>query len=246
MSAKALITIHYSREERRAASYLLSLLSALQSELSDLADVLVYPGYGVEAPPQHTLDALQQAFGRVEVRSATRPLPPQENLDKAAERVDTLNLRLGDLLFEVGANFSEYKAVVALGVHACPITRDWLSVILGEWDASEPAFLGAWSPRNMLMGNPTDALGFLVERALIFRPDVIKHHHGLRNTPRRHSWAMYHAPSMKDMGWQGTYAIRSLPETYHITPEAIQQLRDEHVVLIHGVRDDSARRIVHP
>ena len=237
--SKILLAVTYTKHNWVDGFTLLDAIADTQSEESELADLLIYPQVGLGAPDSPLIEKLKTKFRSVFIlRSQRRSSPPNDPdfpIDRVRDRTAAYNLILGDLLRDSAIYSGRYKAVLHMHPTACPVNREWLTVMDKQWDDHQAKILGAWSPRNTLVGNPTDCLGFLVSKAMMFAPDLAAMSPGLIDTPSGHYWDTWHAKTLHELGWQGTYAVKSLPAHSAMSEDLFNEIRNERAVIVNGL-----------
>lgn len=140
----------------------------------------------------------------------------------------------------------QYRGVFTFEGDGVPTRPGWIETLSTIWDSTKVTKQG----RLAVMGDllPTGPEGQHINGNLVATCDVPMMRQIIRvldGTNAGIGWDYIHAPFFKQLGWQGTPAIRSLYNTQEVfTQERLNELRDEGTVWIHGVKNYSLQQLV--
>ena len=226
---KFLIVLQYAPNEHGVATEILDAIAKPITEKNPWADLLVYIRYNAEFPHKNFCQSLEAKFDNCYGIRSNGPFYHGENANNEVF-VNLLKL-LNDT-----PQFSHYKAVLAMDTSCSPINKDWMEILSKEWDENACHFMGQWKHENSQNGDPTNCIG-TIHRNAMFTPKLASLRPQLLGSPRGASWHETYAPILRDLGWQGTYAIKEVPE--NASEEEIASLKQNRCVLVHGLKNSA-------
>jgi hypothetical protein len=230
MPDKLLIVLQYNYSEEVDATEVLDAISKTLPAKNPFADLFVYVRYNAEFPHRNFCLSLEEKFDKTYAARSNGPFYHGENAD------NEMFVNLLKLLNET-PQFSQYKAALLIDKTCFPITKDWLEVLSKEWDESRCHYVGQWKHENSLYGDPTNCVGS-INRIAMISPTIAKHRPQILGAPRGSSWHETYSTTLRDLGWQGTYAIKE--SSISPTKDEILALRNEHCVLVFGAKNKMA------
>lgn len=227
---KILLVLQYFEGDKDAAHATARLIADVQPRFSQEADFLLVrqPGTTRDAEVVRQVSSKFYTFEHTQ-RIPAAGWPPQSNaffLDTAAwlfERISTKTL-------------PDYKAVLLLEFDDVPLRPDWISMLSAEWDKKQARVVGC------VVDNKVDVWhingNLLMSTETIFL-DAIRS----RGMPAPASaWDVVFAPMFRRWGAAHTSRIASFWRKETASDEfMLEQVRNG-VVMLHGIRDSSARR----
>ena len=238
---KFLIALQYWDGDKERIISLLDLYHKTIEPNNPWADLCLYARFDASFPDEEVLNKLRQTFNKVWTFKSRTQMTGWP---------DGCNALWGDLAMDAYRKstescppkppvWAEYKSILAIESDTCPLQKKWLQVISEEWDAHGVKLMGAWDERNG--DHPhINGIGHINGNAM-FAIDMAKVAPACIASPFGHGWDTVHAPLFKEVGWQGTYAIRNWYHVKSVTKEQFDDLVNDHAVFIHGIKDDSVR-----
>lgn len=142
----------------------------------------------------------------------------------------------------------QYRGVFTFEGDGVPTRPGWIETLSSLWDSAYATKHGQISVMGDLLPTgpihpPEHINGNLVATCDV--PLMRKIIRVIDGTNAAIGWDYVHAPFFKQLGWQGTNAIRSLYNTTaEFNQERLNELRDEGTVWIHGVKNYSLQNLV--
>jgi hypothetical protein len=238
---KYLLALQYWDGDKNQAIELLELLRDTVPQDNPWADLCIYYRFDSTPPNDRLIDDLEGRFANVYVVKGRQHLtgyPDGSNGLWASLAMDSL-IQSTQSVCGVPA-WGGYKAIVSIESDVCPISEDWLSILSDEWDNSRPAHVvGAWSK----VGEPDqiDSVGH-INGNMMFSPNINKLIPTL-TPPAGKAWDTYFARDFKRIGWHRSTKIVNWFRHPKLSKEDFENLRRGGVSYLHGVKDDSARKL---
>jgi hypothetical protein len=243
MVKKFLIALQYWDGDKDRVVELLDIYHKTIQPQNPWADLCLYARFDSSFLDEDVLNKMRQIFNKVWTFKSRTPMTGWP---------DGCNALWGDLVMDAWRKsietstskppiWQEYKSVFAIESDTCPLHEDWLAIISKEWDESECSFMGAWDHRNPDYPHLQD-LGHINGNAM-FSMDLARKAPNVVASPLGQGWDTYHAPILREIGWQGTNKIRNWYHKTQITKKEYDSVKDSGAVFIHGVKDDSVRTL---
>lgn len=235
-SSKILIQIPFWQGDRTQAFKLARLLADLQPGLCDLADILFTARFDAR-------------HGEETIKYVSRKFKVWKHTSKRRQTGWPLGcngLLFGGLEFfyhkKTAGQIPNYRAILNIESDCVPLTRDWLSRIIMEWDANcisrktHIYVAGALIPGDaerrahinggacLLSGDPK-FMKWLVLTASSFQVSA--------------GWDWVLAHEFKRWGWTDIHGLQSWWQTKTFNPRDWDPVVKSGVFFIHGVKDDS-------
>lgn len=223
---KILIALQFFAGDRQRASDLARLIADLEPRHSDKADFLFLPRFDCTPDPE----VLKYVSRKFDVRSAI-------NRVRGAEwphGCNTLFFGLMEWVYahKVAKMVPDYKAILAFEADGFPLTPDWITRLSGHWDQAKKFVVGAYqsNPAPHINGNAmfSGDLKFLkwISREVGGCPPTV-------------GWDYYLAASFRKWGWADCGAMRSWWNMATLDRGTFDQLLEQQVCFLHGVKDSS-------
>ena len=242
--SKFLIALQYWDGDRDAAHELMELLAATVERKNPWADIVIYYRHDAQKPDHDTLERLNEAFDKVYVshsRSAMQGYPDACNAMWADLATDAYRKSTESAYGE--PPWKKYKALFSIEADCCPIASDWLETLSEEWDNAAVNVVGFWC--NVTNNRYQKQIGH-INGNMMFALDIVKKRPEIVGTPFGEAWDTWHAQSFKEAGWQHSGKMISLWNQPTITKAEFVNLKFSGYVFLHGIKDDSARKLYKP
>ena len=238
-SSKILISLPFWEGDRSQAGLLAKLLADLEPKHSDLADILLVNRFDCPKFEPAAVKYLSRKFNVYQHTSQRR----EKGWPRGCNGLFFGALEYIYHMIEAG-KVPAYKAIFNMASDVAPLKRDWLSNMSWTWDSlqnlSHPvktagAFIaGGEGVRDHINGDACFLSGDLKFLKWLTR-DV----GGIKPAA---GWDWLLAGDFQERGWANIPSIASLWGTPTMTKKEALQLREDGLVLIHGVKDDSLLR----
>jgi hypothetical protein len=232
---KFLVALQYWNGDRKAASELLELFSETVPENNPWADLVVFRRFDADPMDPELLKKLHRNFNKVyEIRGKHH----------ATGWPDGCNGLWHNLVTEAEYrhNFTKewqgYKAFLSIESDTCPLSDDWLEVLSREWDENDVFVMGAWDSRN----GDCPGVGHINGNGM-FSIDLARKASRPLLPEGGRGWDTWFAALFRDLGWQGSYAVRNIWGCPTLSEEDFLKMRQTGAVFLHGIKDDSVRKL---
>lgn len=239
MSKKFIIGLQYWDGDKEQALELLDLYCKTIPQNNKFADLAICYRFDSSAPSDDILEKLKIPFENVYV------IKSKEDITGYPAGCNALWSYLMTYAYinytssyANSPKWEKYKCVFTLESDTCPIHKNWLQVVSEEWDKSNAKVLGCWSEFNV----DFPEIGHINGNGM-FAMDIIKIAPKCTGTPSQAAWDTYHAPEFKEAGWKHTEKIANWFKRNTINQEEYESLKKDGFVFLHGVKDDSVRKL---
>lgn len=229
---KIILALQYWDGDRDQAHLLMELLSKVERKKRDDVVFLVSFRYDAQPPDDAAISALQEKFSSVLVRRGNRMGDGHPNgcnalwLDTMmhAATIGTQRRITGVLTFEADV---------------VPISRDWIDGVRREWKACE-------SVGKQVTGHlhrPHPGVPEHINGNALFSTQLMRVMPSITAIPHNVAWDLHLAKDFQRI-WKASNFIHNYYRKETATPEEILKWMGNGHVLIHGVRDSSARDFI--
>jgi hypothetical protein len=240
MVKKFLIALQYWDGDKDRVVELLDIYHKTIQPQNPWADLCLYARFDSSFPDEDVLNKMRQTFNKVWTFKSNTGMKGWP---------DGCNALWSDLVMDAWRKsketstskppiWSEYKSVFAIESDTCPIQKNWLEVLSKEWDNSNCCFMGAWHQENA--DHPE--IGHINGNAM-FSIDLAKKTPSVMGTPIGIGWDTYHARTLKEAGWSKTDKIKNWYMRKNVSKEEYVKLKSSNCVFVHGVKDDSLKKL---
>jgi hypothetical protein len=232
---KFLVALQYWDGDRDKALGLLDLFHETVEENNSWADLVVFYRFDATPPPEELLKKLHHNFNKVWAIRGER------HATGWPDGCNGLWYYLGMECFHRNwhtREWADYKSFLSIESDTCPLSDDWLRVISEEWDSHDVCVMGAWDSRN----GDCPGLGHINGNGM-FCIDIARRAGRPLLPPGGRGWDTWFAALFKELGWQGTYAIRNIWNHPTLSEDQFLRMKQDGAVFLHGIKDDSVRKL---
>jgi len=228
-----ILALQYWEGDRATAMEVARLITDVQPERTKKHFVLFAHRFDAEPPDHETLQYVKQKFDVLPThRCRRKEIGWPAGCNGIAHDLMMLAMekrRAGEWLHS--------DAVWLLESDVLPLKRQWITLIENEWKLARAAgkwCMGAWSPDHSPVGH--------VNGNMLFHPEMCEHVRGLEGSAPHVGWDVYHAHRLARHWWKSG----QMANFYRATNVDYSNLwpAGEPFAFLHGVKDDSGRKLV--
>lgn len=232
MSNKILLALQFWEGDRKPAMETARLIADLEPRMSEHAEFLFVSRFDC----QHDLETVDYVSRKFKVHTF---INRHRQGKEWPHGCNELWFGTVDHVYDFGrANrMPAYKAVLTFESDACPLSPHWISRLSAEWDRAKVKVFGPMqkSPGTHINGN------CLVSGELSFLKMLGR---DIGGCSPHGGWDYILAPLFKKHGWADCPLMKSFWGCKTMTKAWFENLLAEQVCFVHGVKDDSVRRMV--
>lgn len=232
MSEKILLALQFWSGDREQAMENARLIADLEPRLSEKADFLFSARFDC-TQDMETVEYVSRKFKvhtHINRHRQGKEWPHGPN---------ELWFGTVDYVFDFGRakRLPPYKAVLTFEADASPISPHWIERLSTAWDAAKVKVLGAMqtTPGPHINGN------CLVSGDQSFLKLIGR---DIGGCSPQGGWDYILAPVFKKQGWADCPLMKSFWGCKTMSSEWFSSLLNQHVCFVHGIKDDSVRRMV--